>query len=80
VDSHCKDDVDKDKHLAVDVVGVWANSFCRCNKKKKKKKNNYSMATNLNNRQKEMVWLVWFGYCFTPTDTEAYYRRLVTLY
>jgi hypothetical protein len=36
VDSHCKDDVDKDKHLAVDVVGVWANSFCRCNKKKKK--------------------------------------------
>jgi hypothetical protein len=22
----------------------------------------------------------WFGYCFTPTDTEAYKGRLVTLY
>jgi hypothetical protein len=25
-------------------------------------------------------WFGWFGYCFTPTDTEAHKGRLVTLY
>jgi hypothetical protein len=28
--------------------------------------------------KKKDGWLV--GYCFTPTDTEAYWGRLVTLY
>jgi hypothetical protein len=27
-----------------------------------------------------IVRLLTVGYCFTPTDTEAYYRQLVTLY
>jgi hypothetical protein len=27
-----------------------------------------------------ILGLVWFGFCFTPTDTEAYEGRLVTLY